>query len=167
MPQHHHLAQVDLQSRRGIPADRRPRDHCVRRLPHQQQLHDRAEGLLLGCHKADYTGTKNPNHAQAGFPTDCQVCHSTTLVGRRGLRPQQDGIPADRRARDRGLRHLPRQQQLQDVADGLLRLPPEGLHRHEGPEPRAVRVPDDVQRLPQHDFAGRTRNSTTTRRRSR
>ena len=30
------------------------------------------------CHQADYNGTTNPNHAQAGFPTTCTVCHNTT-----------------------------------------------------------------------------------------
>jgi hypothetical protein len=30
------------------------------------------------CHKADYTGTTNPNHAASGFPTDCSICHSTS-----------------------------------------------------------------------------------------
>jgi Cytochrome c7 and related cytochrome c/Seven Residue Repeat len=30
------------------------------------------------CHINDYNGTDNPNHAQANFPTDCQVCHSTS-----------------------------------------------------------------------------------------
>jgi len=30
------------------------------------------------CHKADYTGTTNPNHVAAGFPTTCQTCHTTT-----------------------------------------------------------------------------------------
>ncbi|ABF39476.1 hypothetical protein Acid345_0471 [Candidatus Koribacter versatilis Ellin345] len=31
-----------------------------------------------GCHMKDYTGAKTPNHAAAGFPTQCQMCHSTT-----------------------------------------------------------------------------------------
>ncbi len=31
-----------------------------------------------GCHQADFTGTTNPPHVSAGFPTDCTVCHSTT-----------------------------------------------------------------------------------------
>jgi len=31
-----------------------------------------------GCHQADYTGTKDPAHAAAGFPTDCTLCHTTT-----------------------------------------------------------------------------------------
>ncbi len=29
-----------------------------------------------GCHMADYKKTTNPNHVQAGFPTDCSVCHT-------------------------------------------------------------------------------------------
>jgi hypothetical protein len=29
------------------------------------------------CHKPDYAGTTDPNHAAAGFPTDCTLCHST------------------------------------------------------------------------------------------
>ncbi len=31
-----------------------------------------------GCHQADFTGTNNPAHVSAGFPTDCTMCHSTT-----------------------------------------------------------------------------------------
>jgi hypothetical protein len=30
------------------------------------------------CHKTEYQGTTNPNHAAAGFPTTCQTCHTTT-----------------------------------------------------------------------------------------
>ncbi|MCB1007412.1 MAG: NAD(P)-binding domain-containing protein [Acidobacteria bacterium] len=30
------------------------------------------------CHRADYEGTRDPNHAQSGFPTTCQNCHGTT-----------------------------------------------------------------------------------------
>lgn len=30
------------------------------------------------CHKADFNGTTNPNHVNAGFPTTCQTCHNTT-----------------------------------------------------------------------------------------
>lgn len=32
----------------------------------------------VSCHQADYDGTTNPNHAAAGFPTTCQICHSTS-----------------------------------------------------------------------------------------
>jgi len=30
------------------------------------------------CHQKDYDATADPNHAQAGFPLDCAMCHSTT-----------------------------------------------------------------------------------------
>jgi hypothetical protein len=30
------------------------------------------------CHKTDYTGTTNPNHAAAAFSTTCSTCHTTT-----------------------------------------------------------------------------------------
>jgi hypothetical protein len=33
-----------------------------------------------GCHKADYTGTTNPNHITAGFPTTCTTCHTTWVT---------------------------------------------------------------------------------------
>jgi glutamate mutase epsilon subunit len=29
------------------------------------------------CHLTDYNNTKNPNHAAAGFPQDCTLCHTT------------------------------------------------------------------------------------------
>ncbi len=31
----------------------------------------------IGCHLSDYNGTTNPNHASAGFSTNCSVCHTT------------------------------------------------------------------------------------------
>ncbi len=31
----------------------------------------------FGCHAADYNGTSDPDHSAAGFPTDCETCHST------------------------------------------------------------------------------------------
>jgi hypothetical protein len=30
------------------------------------------------CHATEYTGTKNPVHSTAGFPTTCETCHTTT-----------------------------------------------------------------------------------------
>jgi hypothetical protein len=32
----------------------------------------------VSCHQGNYNGTTNPNHKAAGFPTTCEVCHSTT-----------------------------------------------------------------------------------------
>ncbi|MFC2168132.1 hypothetical protein ACFLRW_04035 [Acidobacteriota bacterium] len=31
-----------------------------------------------GCHAADYEATSNPDHGEAGFPTDCVVCHDAS-----------------------------------------------------------------------------------------
>ena len=31
----------------------------------------------VACHQADYSGTTNPNHTAAVFPTACQTCHTT------------------------------------------------------------------------------------------
>jgi hypothetical protein len=31
----------------------------------------------VNCHVKEFNATQNPNHAQAGFPRDCAVCHST------------------------------------------------------------------------------------------
>ena len=35
--------------------------------------------LCYSCHQKDYTGTNNPAHAAAGFPTTCEICHDTTV----------------------------------------------------------------------------------------
>jgi hypothetical protein len=32
----------------------------------------------VSCHLKDFNGTTNPNHVQAGFPQQCDVCHTTT-----------------------------------------------------------------------------------------
>jgi hypothetical protein len=31
----------------------------------------------VSCHLKDFQGTNNPNHTSAGFPQQCEVCHST------------------------------------------------------------------------------------------
>jgi hypothetical protein len=35
--------------------------------------------LCYSCHQKDYAGTNNPAHASAGFPTTCELCHSTSV----------------------------------------------------------------------------------------
>jgi hypothetical protein len=35
--------------------------------------------LCYTCHQKDYSGTTNPAHAAAGFPTTCELCHDTTV----------------------------------------------------------------------------------------
>ena len=38
----------------------------------------------VGCHLADYQRAQSPNHASAGFPTTCDVCHRPTDASWRG-----------------------------------------------------------------------------------
>lgn len=33
----------------------------------------------VACHLNDYNNTNNPNHTQAGFPQQCELCHDTVL----------------------------------------------------------------------------------------
>ncbi len=37
-----------------------------------------APTTCIGCHQNDYNQTTNPPHASAQYPTDCQMCHTTT-----------------------------------------------------------------------------------------
>jgi hypothetical protein len=40
--------------------------------------YDATPNTCDGCHLDDYQQTNDPNHQQAGFPTDCNVCHTPT-----------------------------------------------------------------------------------------
>ena len=35
--------------------------------------------LCVSCHQTDYDRTTNPSHTGAGFPTQCETCHSTAV----------------------------------------------------------------------------------------
>jgi hypothetical protein len=45
------------------------------------------------CHLKDYNGTTNPNHVSAGFPQQCQVCHTTTAWTPASFDHTQTGFP--------------------------------------------------------------------------
>ena len=45
---------------------------------HKNNVYRGTSRDCVGCHLADYNGTKNPNHAAAGFPTTCDTCHRPT-----------------------------------------------------------------------------------------
>jgi hypothetical protein len=32
----------------------------------------------VGCHLKDFQNTNNPNHTTAGFPQQCEICHTTS-----------------------------------------------------------------------------------------
>jgi hypothetical protein len=36
------------------------------------------ESACVACHEANYNSTQSPAHAQAGFGTNCEVCHNTS-----------------------------------------------------------------------------------------
>jgi hypothetical protein len=42
---------------------------------------DRLGNACINCHAEDYNGTTNPNHAQAGFSTNCAECHDMSADG--------------------------------------------------------------------------------------
>jgi LEA14-like dessication related protein len=43
---------------------------------HTNGTYSGTPSTCIGCHQSEYNGTNNPNHASAGFPNDCTVCHS-------------------------------------------------------------------------------------------
>jgi hypothetical protein len=47
----------------------------------------------FACHESNYAATQNPNHAVAGFPHDCQQCHSTTGWHPAALNHDLTGFP--------------------------------------------------------------------------
>jgi hypothetical protein len=47
----------------------------------------------ISCHQSDYNGTTNPNHASAGFPQQCNVCHTTTAWKPASFNHNTTGFP--------------------------------------------------------------------------
>jgi hypothetical protein len=45
---------------------------------HKNSIYKGTSRDCVGCHQANYNGTRNPNHASAGFPTTCDSCHRPT-----------------------------------------------------------------------------------------
>lgn len=48
---------------------------------HMGNVYTGLTSTCVSCHLADYQGTNSPNHASAGFPTDCTACHNTSDWG--------------------------------------------------------------------------------------
>jgi hypothetical protein len=44
---------------------------------HKNNVFKGLPSTCVSCHLADFNNTKNPNHAAAGFPQDCTVCHTS------------------------------------------------------------------------------------------
>jgi hypothetical protein len=45
---------------------------------HSNNVFTGLNSACVSCHLNDFTATTNPNHAAAGFPQDCQLCHGST-----------------------------------------------------------------------------------------
>jgi len=45
---------------------------------HKNNIYAGTPRDCYGCHRSDYEGTRDPNHAAAGFPTTCELCHRPT-----------------------------------------------------------------------------------------
>jgi hypothetical protein len=45
---------------------------------HRNNVYRGTPRECVGCHQAQYTGSQNPNHAAANFPTTCETCHRPT-----------------------------------------------------------------------------------------
>jgi hypothetical protein len=43
---------------------------------HANGIYHGTSALCYSCHRADYEGTTDPNHVQAGFPHECNTCHT-------------------------------------------------------------------------------------------
>jgi hypothetical protein len=101
-----------------------------------------------GCHQPDWSGTKNPSHIAAGFPTTCDTCHTTTNWT--NVNFNHATFAADGSARHTDLRAMPHQQQLHLHADSVLLVPPSRFQWHKKPKSRGIRLPDRLLDLP-HD----------------
>lgn len=49
-------------------------------------------GECVACHLQEYNQTQNPNHRQANYPTDCEVCHGNSAVDWEGARIDHDNF---------------------------------------------------------------------------
>ncbi|MBU2692475.1 MAG: hypothetical protein KJ970_16260, partial [Candidatus Eisenbacteria bacterium] len=45
---------------------------------HLNGVYEGISNTCIACHHTDYENTEEPDHAEAGFPTDCRICHDPT-----------------------------------------------------------------------------------------
>ena len=118
-----HLRPLDL------PAGRRrtPRLDC--NACHSSGVYQGLPSECVDCHLDDYNATDDPEPPAAGFPTDCEVCHSASdpAWDRRHLRPLD--LPAGRLAHQPRVQRLSLERRLPGAAVRVRRLPPRRLQR--------------------------------------
>jgi len=51
---------------------------------HESGIYQGLPSTCAACHLKDYNNAKEPDHKQAGFPTDCEICHSSEAISWEG-----------------------------------------------------------------------------------
>jgi hypothetical protein len=69
MIQRHQLTRFSLFGKHGTASCQ----SCHEKSAYQQ--YTGTPTTCVGCHRLNYLNTKNPNHVQAGFSTECDMCH--------------------------------------------------------------------------------------------
>jgi hypothetical protein len=132
----------------GVPADWSAYDGCLRKLSHQQQLHDAADNLRWvppgGFQRDDKSKPRQfriPDRLHA-MPFDYEL-DFVDLQSR-------DDLPAGRVPRHIAVRAVPhnRDQLQRIVADNMLRMPHGGFHGNYESESRLGGLPNDLRYLP-------------------
>ncbi len=54
---------------------------------------DATASACYACHQTEFAGTTAPNHVASGFPTECQVCHTTTAWTPSGFDHSRTSFP--------------------------------------------------------------------------
>ena len=149
--------------------------------------HSQTSFPLTGAHTSVACATCHTDNYAGTLPTNCYGCHAKDyahhgddrgraesrqrrLLARLHAMPHDNHVaecdfqsqchvvPANGRAHNRRLRHLPHGQLRGDAADELLRLPHEGLQRHgqhrRSAEPRHRQFPAGLHAVPHDDRPG-------------
>src|SRR5579872_5416158 len=87
-------------------------------------------GRLLQLPFEGLAGNQQPQSHRRGFSDDLRELPHNRELAERQLRSWKDVVPAEWGARDRSVRAMPHQQQLQHPADSMLRMSPGGFPGH-------------------------------------
>ena len=145
------VAAGDLRSQPdALCADRGPYADRLREVPPGRALHGHAERLQL-VPPGELRGDDEPEPRGVEVLDAVQRLPQHGCVAAGELRPQQDALCAERGPRADRLCEVPPGRALHGHAPRLLLVPPGEVHGDDEPEPRGVRVRDDVPDLPQHE----------------
>src|SRR5579871_6455308 len=154
LPHHDVLGWSDIQSQQhAVPADRRAHSRAVRPVPREREFHHRSDGLRGLSHDGFQEDQQSQSH-YSRIPDRLLSLPYHRILGRRDIQSQQHALPADRRAHYRGLRELPREQQLHQPADRLRIVPHVAVQLHHQSTPQIGWLPHHLPALPYHRVLG-------------